>query len=103
MSATFAGQSIVILFLINKIQVEVDSTVWDFKMWLLAVLMGDHINEGLLPVYENVWPFHKKSGRNYNQVTASTTEVAVSRGSTILQNVTRYKRSCDNNNDGISM
>ena len=47
---------IVILFFINKIEVEVDFTVWDFKMWPLAVLMGDHINEGLL--YKNVWPFH---------------------------------------------
>ena len=56
MSATFAGQSIVVLFLINKIKVEVDFTVWDVKMWWLAVLMGDHINEGLS--YENVWPFH---------------------------------------------
>lgn len=51
-----AGQSIVILFLINKIEVEVDFTVRDFKMWLFTVLMGDHIKEGLL--YENVWPFH---------------------------------------------
>ena len=53
LSATYEGQSI-----FNKpIQVEVDSTVWDFKMWWLAVLMGDHINEGLL--YENAWPFHR--------------------------------------------
>ena len=40
----------------------------------------------------------KQSGCNYNQVTACTTAVAVSRGSTVLQNVTRYQRSCDNNN-----
>ena len=57
LSATFAGQPIVILFSINKIEVEVDFTVCDVKMWLLAVLMGDHIKEGLL--YENVWPFHQ--------------------------------------------
>ena len=60
-------------------------------MWLLAVLMGDHIKEGLL--YTKMYGRFtglKKSGCNYNQVTACTTEVSVSRGSTVLQNVTRY-------------
>ena len=32
-----------------------DSTIWDFKMWPLAVVTGDRINEGFL--CENVWPF----------------------------------------------
>ena len=90
---------IVILFFINKIEVEVDFTVWDFKMWLFTTT--------LTRVYYTKmygrFTWLKQSGHNYNQVTACTTEVAVSRGSTVLQNVTRYQRSCDNNNDGISM
>ena len=32
-----------------------DSTVWDFKMWALAALTCDCINDGFS--YENVWPF----------------------------------------------
>ena len=32
-----------------------DSTVWHFKMWALAALTGDCINDGFS--YENVWPF----------------------------------------------
>ena len=42
-----------------------DSTVWHFKMWALAALTGDCINDGFS--YENVWPFcraEKKSCRN---------------------------------------
>ena len=42
-----------------------DSTVWHFKMWALAALTGDCINDGFS--YENVWPFcraDKKSCRN---------------------------------------
>lgn len=32
-----------------------DSTVWHFKMWALAALTGDCINDGFS--YENVRPF----------------------------------------------
>ena len=61
-----------------------DSTVWHFKMWALAALTGDYINDGFS--YENVWPFcraEKKSCRN-KEVTDSITEVAVRWASTVL-------------------
>ena len=60
-----------------------DSTVWDFKMWLLTVLMGDHINRVFYKEMYGRFAGLKKSGCN-NEVTVFT-KVAVRLGSTVMK------------------
>ena len=59
-----------------------DSTVWHFKMWALAALTGDCINDGFS--YENVWPFCRAEKKWPKSRGDSITEVAVRWVSTVL-------------------
>ena len=60
-----------------------DSTVWHFKMWALAALTGDCINDGFS--YENVWPFCRAEKKKWPKSRGdSITEVAVRWVSTVL-------------------
>ena len=60
-----------------------DFTVWDFKMWLSTVLMGDHINRVFYKEMYGRYAGLKKSGCN-NEVTVFT-KVAVRLGSTVME------------------
>ena len=57
--------------------------VSDFKMWLLTVLMGDHINRVFYKEMYGRFAGLKKSGCN-NEVTVFT-KVAVRLGSTVME------------------
>ena len=59
-----------------------DSTVWHFKMWALAALTGDCINDGFSS--ENVWPFCRAEKKVPKLRGDSITDVAVRWVSTVL-------------------